>query len=297
MALEGMTSLRIVISDGNTAPARANMVERMGWTPSQLIARLLKRHVPSIETDFVFPADSDAECPAPLESYGGILITGSTSNIYKRELETLRQLEFARAAFNSGTPMFEICWGLQLATVAAGGEVAPSRSVSCSCEVPFAPGISLTDAGLAHPLHRSRPGTFDAFAFHSDELIRLPQGALVTARNKDFIQAAVIKGAKSTFWGVQYHPEVSGRDMGDLLGSTWEDLVENNRYGSREQVEHAANVLSRFEETREIPSGISDPNAPIDPRQFEFRPLEILNWLEHSVTPFVKERSMIRADS
>jgi len=297
MAREEMTSIRVVISEGNTAASRAKMVQTMGWTSSELLARLLKRHVPSIKTDIVFPTDRDPKCSRSLESYDGILFTGSTSNIHKREPETLRQLDFARAAFDSGTPMFGICWGLQLAAVAAGGEVVPSRSLSCVCEVPFAPRINLTEAGQDHPLHASRQKTFDAFAFHSDEVTRLPTNSIVTARNNDFVQAAIIKGTKSTFWGVQYHPEVTGLDMGDLLRSSWEDLVASNTYTSRAQVDRAAAVMSRFSKGCEIPTGDSSQIASIEPHQFEFRPLEILNWLEHSVAPFVRERSMIRGCS
>ena len=150
----GMTSMCVVISEGKTAASRAKMIQTMGWTSSELLAQLLKRHVPSIETDIVFPTDRDPKSCAPLEFYDGILFTGSTSNIHKREPETR--------------------------------------------------------------------GQFD---------------------------------------------------------------VAINTYSSTAQVERAADVMSRLPKSCEIPTGDSNQIASIEPHQFELRPLEILNWLEHSVAP------------
>jgi len=124
MISQGMTSMRVVISEGNTAASRAKLIQTMGWTSSELLARLLKHHLPYIEREIVFPSDPDPKSRWPLEFYDDILFTGSTSNIHKRESETLRQLDFVRVAFYSGTPMFGICWRSPLAALAAGGEVA-----------------------------------------------------------------------------------------------------------------------------------------------------------------------------
>lgn len=295
MASEALAGCRILISEGNTPAIRQRMLASMSYTPSEWLACVVKRYMPAIEIDVTYSTDPDPKLGGPLESYNGIMFTGSASNIHKRDPETMRQIDFARAAFDSGTPMFGICWGLQLAAAAVGGEVVPSRSKDCSCEVPFSMGIGLTEEGRAHPLHRSRPNLFDAFGYHSDEVAGLPGGATITARNKHFIQAAIIRGSKSTFWGVQYHPELTGRTMADLLKCFAEELEHSERYHSRAQVEEAAESLSLFQEGRALPAGASAQHIPVDPRKFEFRSLEIINWLEHSVVPFVRERSMIRA--
>ena len=56
----------------------------------------------------------------------------------------MRQVELARAVYKSGTPFFGSCWGLQVATVAAGGSV---RQNPRGREVGIARDLTLTSAG------------------------------------------------------------------------------------------------------------------------------------------------------
>jgi GMP synthase (glutamine-hydrolysing) len=60
---------------------------------------------------------------------------------------------------------------LQLATVAAGGEVAPNLR---GREVAFARKIILTEACRSHAMHHRRAAGFDAPAIHGDVVTRLP---------------------------------------------------------------------------------------------------------------------------
>lgn len=224
-----MEKLRILICDGNTAADRASFKKFVGYAPSKHFELMLKRCSSQIQTDIAYPADPDPLRVLPLGAYDGILFTGSNSHIYKQDPGVLRQIEFAKAAFESGTPMFGVCWGLQLATVAAGGEVLPSRAADCVCEAPFASGVQLTEHGCSHPMHQSRPAEFDVFSFHSDEVIRLPYGAIVTARNRNFIQAVEIRYGKSTFWGFSTIQSYRGWIRQDSLeraqGHSWRMAV------------------------------------------------------------------------
>ena len=105
------------------------------------------------------PADEDVRIPQPLDAYDGVAITGSALNIYKREAGSLRQIDFMREVFTRGIPTFGSCWGLQVAVVAAGGEVGPNPR---GREVAFARKITLNEAGRVHPMHAGRPLAFDA---------------------------------------------------------------------------------------------------------------------------------------
>lgn len=285
-----MARIRILIADGNVLADRAVFTRTGGCAPSGIFDRLLRSGRSDIETEILFPTDESARSRFPLGGYDGILITGSRSNIYKREPETLRQIEFARAAFASGTPMFGVCWGLQLATVAMGGEVARSRA-GRTCEVPFATGVRLTEEGRAHPMHVSRPDIFDSFSFHSDEVTRLPENATMTAFNRNFIQAAEIRGGGSIFWGVQYHPEASGRDMAGFLRGCIGDLIAGERYRHSAEVEAAALAVSQFDRYAQIPEENRFHFDEIDVSRFEFRPLEITNWIERLVIPSKDKRN------
>ena len=237
---------------------------------------------PDLNVEIYCPCDSGAIPLLPLGDYDGILITGSTLSVYDRRPAVLRQLEFAQSAFQSGTPILGVCWGLQLAVVAAGGEVAASTSKSCKCEVPLARGISLTEAGLRHPMHAQRPPVFDALAFHSDYIVRLPPGATVTARNDHFIQALQIESGQSVFWGVQYHPEATPQEIAGFMVSCAGALVDNSRFADLEAVEVAARDLCG---TKARSSHHQVEQSNCGPVALEFAPLEIVNWLEQQVCP------------
>nr|Q936S7.1 RecName: Full=Gamma-glutamyl-L-1-hydroxyisopropylamide hydrolase; AltName: Full=Gamma-glutamyl-L-alaninol hydrolase; Short=Galo hydrolase [Pseudomonas sp.]CAC81338.1 gamma-glutamyl-L-1-hydroxyisopropylamide hydrolase [Pseudomonas sp. KIE171] len=285
-----MEKLRILICDGNTEADRASFKKFVGCAPSKQFESLLKNYNSQIRTEIAFPADPGPLMTLPLGAYDGILITGSNSHIYEAQPGNLRQIEFAQKAFASGTPMFGVCWGMQLAVVAAGGEVLPSRVADCSCETPFATGVELTSYGSGHPMHHSRTSGFDVFSFHSDEVTRLPGGAVVTARNRNFIQAVEIKHGRSTFWGVQYHPELSGWDQAGFLRESARSLVEDGSYETLNHVEHAAQAISMFKAGAQISEENLVHFEGVDTNSFEFRPLEILNWLDHLVIPTAKRK-------
>lgn len=278
-----MSRINILIADGNARDDRETLATYNGLAPSGLVERLLTSMDSEINVEIICPSDADISSALPLEDYDGILITGSSLNVYDQRPEVFRQIEFAKSAFQSGTPMFGICWGLQVAVVAAGGEVAASTSEACRCEVPLAHGITLTQPGLRHPMHRQRPATFDALAFHIDHIITLPKNATITARNEHFIQGLEIVSGKSVFWGVQYHPEVTAQEMAGYMRSCAPALVANARYSSPEAVQEAAGLLV------DSPSGAHNSQAG-EPNDFSagrvFAPIEIENWLEHQVRPF-----------
>ncbi len=144
--------------------------------------------------DICRPADADSGLPQPIGAYDGIAITGSGLNIYRREIESLRQIDFVKEVFACGVPMFGSCWGLQLATVAAGGEVAVNPA---GRELAFARRITLTAQGRGHAMHAGRAPVFDAPAIHTDIVTRLPEDATVTAFNAmSEVQAAEIRSGR-----------------------------------------------------------------------------------------------------
>jgi len=285
-----MEKIKILICDGNTATDRISLKEFNGYTPSEQFQRILNNYCLDIDVEIAFPADPPPICLLPLEDYDGIIFTGSKSSIHKKEIGTIRQISFAKAAFESGTPIFGVCWGFQLGIVAAGGDVQPNRPHDVVCEVPFASGICLSEPGRAHPLHQGRPSRFDAFAYHFDEAVKLPDNAVVTAYNLHFVQAVEIKYGQSTFWGVQYHPELTGLDQAGFLREGAFSLISKGCFENIDQVHCVANELSCFEEGYEISKQCFDCFQDFSLGYFEFRPLELFNWVEHLVIPTVKSR-------
>ena len=221
--------LRLLVAEGNTSEARRRMAAEAGETPSEGYANALRAIVPDARIDLCFPADENPKLAAPLESYDGIAITGSALNIYKGEPASLRQIDFAREVFARHIPFFGSCWGLQVAVVAAGGGVGRNAK---GREVAFARKVILNDVGRAHPLHRGRDIAFDAPAIHGDEVVRLPPDTTVTAWNAlSQVQAAEIRHDGGVFWGVQYHPEFTLRDLSFILRRYAQTLVDEGFFG------------------------------------------------------------------
>ena len=174
--------LNILIAEGTPAVWQA---ERAGFgIPSDfsLFAAAVQLHRPGIRCTALNIADGEALAfGTALSDFDGVMIPGSPLHIYDPTPSVTRQIDFARAAFAAGVPVWGSCWGLQLATVALGGSV---RRNPRGREVPIARAITVTEAGRAHPLLASRPAVFDALCSHLYEIETLPPNAQVLAANE-----------------------------------------------------------------------------------------------------------------
>ena len=241
--------LRLLFVEGNTPAGRRRIAESAGATPAESYAAVLRGIAPDAIVDICTPADGDGTTPQPLDSYDGVAITGSSLNIYERDIASLRQIDFVREVFARGIPMFGSCWGLQLATVAAGGEVGLNPA---GREVAFARKIALTPAGCDHPMHARRNAVFDAPAIHSDIVTRLPQGSIITAHNAmSEIQAAEIRLGRGVFWGVQYHPEYGLHDIAAVIRRYGETLVTEGFFADIAGLDRYASELSTLAANRQ----------------------------------------------
>lgn len=269
--------LRLLVVEGNTPAGRRRIAESAGATPAESYAGVLRAIAPNAIVDICTPADGDGTTPQPLDSYDGLAITGSSLNIYERDIASLRQIDFVREVFARGIPMFGSCWGLQLATVAAGGEVGLNPA---GREVAFARKIALTSAGCDHPMHATREAVFDAPAIHSDIVTRLPQVAIVTARNAmSEIQAAEIRFGRGVFWGVQYHPEYGLHDIAAVIRRYGETLVTEGFFADIAELDRYASDLSTLaanQQRRDIAwrFGFGD-----DIMKESVRQTELSNWI------------------
>jgi GMP synthase (glutamine-hydrolysing) len=210
--------LRLLVVEGNNREQReGHAAGYRGLTPSAAYAEEVQALVPDAVTDICLPADPGANLPdgAGLQSYDGIFLTGSSLHIYHDDPAITRQVELMRAIYASGTPCFGSCWGIQIGTVAAGGNVICNPN---GREIGFARRITLTEAGRSHPLLKGRPLAFDAPAIHLDSIAQPPEGATVLAGNRySAVHACEIAHQGGLFWGVQYHPEFPLQQVASIL--------------------------------------------------------------------------------
>ncbi len=276
--------MRLLVAEGNTLASRQQFAEIAGETPSEGYARVLRRLAADAVVDICTPADADAAVPQPLDSYDGVVVTGSALNIYQREPAALRQIEFLRGVFARGLPGLGSCWGLQLGCVAAGGDVERNPK---GRELGFARRVTLTDSGRDHPMHAGRADVFDAPAIHSDIVTRLPAGSLATARNAmSEVQAAEIRVGDSVFWGVQYHPEYRLHDVAAVVRRHDASFVGEGFFADMDDLDRYVADLKALEGNagrRDIAWRLDIGNEILD---IGLREVEIVNWLA-----FVRQRS------
>jgi GMP synthase (glutamine-hydrolysing) len=277
--------LNILIAEGTPAVWQ---VERAGFglPPNfSLFAAAVKLHRPDIRCTPLNIADGEAlPFGTTLSDFDAVMFPGSPLHIYDPTPSVTRQIDFARATFAAGVPVWGSCWGLQLATVALGGSV---RRNPRGRELPIARAIAATEAGRAHPLLASRPPVFDALCSHLDEIETLPPNSQVLAANElSAIQAiAVETPSRGSFHGTQYHPEHTLAVSAAIIEMRAAELVEEG-FGTApsEIVAIAADyrTLAKEPTRRDLIWRYGIASEIMDPIR---RTIEMGNWLRTVVVP------------
>ena len=279
------SALRFLVAESEPPAAREKRRDSVGRSSGETFLKRLDALAPGAMCDRVKPADRGAALPdaAGLEGYDAVFLTGSPLHLYEDTPETRRQIDFMRAVFRSGTPSFGSCAGLQVAVTAAGGTV---RTMGARREAGFARRIFRQQAGQSHPLLDGRPPVFDAPAIHTDEVETLPAGATLLASNAvTHVQAAEIRHDGGIFWGVQYHPEISLREVAAALRRQADDLVDHDLAQDAHDVEaHAARIeaLHDAPTRRDLAWSLGLDDQVTDEAQ---RLTELRNFIAHLVLP------------
>ncbi|MCM4167675.1 Gamma-glutamyl-L-1-hydroxyisopropylamide hydrolase [Arenibacter antarcticus] len=261
--------MKLLIVEGNNEQTRLQR-EAFGIRPYHLIFQeMLKVLVPRAQTDFAFPADVASELPtiSQLEKYDGVLWTGSSLSVLDDIPDVQRQLNFADEVFKSGVPFYGSCWGMQIATVVAGGKVALSKK---GLEFGVSKPIEITPIGRKSPFlsHRKKP--YSALCIHYDEVAQVPENALILASNSHSkVQAMSFDFKKGSFFGVQYHPEFNTSEMALIATFLSQKLIDSKAFGSMEDVQEFCLLLR---EQNGIPKEIID---------YQLHTQEIMAWLKH----------------
>lgn len=284
-----MSSPRVLVIDGNVTETRHRQIGILGYDAATGYARVLRRLLPGLECDLVFPADihSPQELVGTLGQYDGAAVTGSALCIADGGSAVDRQIELIDMIFEAGVPLFGSCWGLQLAVTAAGGSVTANPS---GREFGFARRIQLTEAGQRHALYAGKPAVFEAPTVHRDYVAQLPEGAQVLATNEMGIQAAAFSYRHGTCWGVQYHPEYDYRDIWGVTRRYGQALVEARIFACREALDEFAQDMEALEkDSANRPLLWKHGLGPAMLTEQE-RMRELANWLMTEVLPRARGR-------
>lgn len=273
--------LKILIAEGNVKELRDKSASIGSVVQSDLYRNILNSLADDLVCTIAYPADEDALLPQPneLAGFDGIAWTGSALNIYDRGPATDRQIDFMKLGLGQKTRIFGSCWGLQVAVVAAGGEVAANAK---GREIGIARDIRITEEGLSHFLYRGKPRAFDAVTIHLDHVVQLPDGSKVLSGNDmSEVQAIEIRRGESLFWGVQYHPEFDLEYVAGLIRRYAKALIDEGIREDDADVEGwAADLVAaqHGEEGNDLSQLYRLGGDVLNPRR---RLLELSNWLSY----------------
>ena len=280
--------VRVGIINGYPRADRDDL-DRAGMTSAdQLYINVLKRSFPEFHLTSLFPADPESPMPsgAGLADFDAFIWTGSKLTIYHDIPAVTRQIAFSKALFEAGKPQFGSCWGVQMAAVAAGGEVAKMPQ---GRETFIARKITLTPEGSASKLYEGKGPVFDGFVNHLDEVVRVPSGGvLLSVGSHCRVQALEVRHKQGVFWGLQYHPEYNLMEMARLMEARAEALIKEGFFpGQKELKAHTGKMLNLFDspgdETLKKSLGVGP-----DILGAELREAELRNFFKHLVFPNMK---------
>ncbi len=148
----------------------------------------------------IFPYDIKAN-DLKRKSVRGIILSGGPYSICDKDAPKVDP-----KILDLGIPILGICYGHQLLAQLIGGKVAKAEK----CEY----GFSILKINRSDILFEGLGKEEICWMSHSDEVIRLPKGAIVLASTEDCKIAAF---KFKNFYGVQFHPEVSHTPKGYII--------------------------------------------------------------------------------
>ena len=259
-----MKNLNLLIVEGNLHKENNNFKELGIQTHSESLKESLSYYTKDLNIEVFNPCSEknfDRILPN-LKKYDGLIWGGSSLNIYNDCIEIRRQISFMKECFKNIKKILAICWGMQVAVTAAGGEV---KKASNGAHIGIAKDIEINENGLKHQLYKSKNKKFNSPAFNFDEVVTLPGGAVHLASNKiNKIQSINFNSGISDVWGLQYHPEITYHKMITLINFRKDKLI---------------NMRKCFNDEEEIQSHISFIEDEIKRSKKDSRMLELRNWL------------------
>ena len=198
-----------------------------------------------------------------LNEYDGLIWGGSSLNIYNNTIEIRRQIDFMKECQNKIKKMLAICWGMQVAVTAAGGEV---KKCEKGTHRGIAHKIKINESGLKHALYKDKSNDFNTPAFNFDEVSKIPENSIILSSNSiNSIQGLNFKIKDCDIWGIQYHPEISYDKMIRLIHFRTDRLIDKKAFKDQNEINNHVQMIEKENK---------DSNKNL-------RMMELRNWLNY----------------
>ncbi len=253
----------ILIVEGNLREENENFSKVGIQTHTESLKDSLNYFTDELKFDVVNPSsDQNIQFISDkLQNYDGLIWGGSSLNIYNDTPEIRKQIEFMKDCQKKVKKILAICWGMQVAVTAAGGQVKKANN----SHIGIANEIQVNEKGINHPLYKNKDKKFNSPAFNFDEVVRLPDKAVCLASNRiNKIQSLYFEINKTKVWGLQYHPEITYEKMISLIQFRKDRLIANRKV---------------FKDEEEVNKHISTIKKEIAVASKDKRMVELKNWL------------------
>ena len=235
---------KILIVEGNLKEENNNFSKNGIPTHTESLKESLSFFTNSLDLDVINPS-SDTNINSvikDLKKYDGLIWGGSSLNIYNDTVEIRRQIEFMKECFKNIKRILAICWGMQVAVTAAGGEVKKSSN---GVHIGIAQNISVNENGIKFPLYKNKKNIFNSPAFNFDEVATIPKDSTILASNKvNKVQSLNFETGISEIWGLQYHPEITYDKMIRLIKFRKDRLINVRKaFNNEKEIEEHINLI------------------------------------------------------
>ena len=234
---------KILIVEGNLREENQSFSEAGIQTHTESLKDSLAYFTDKLETHVVNPSSDeniDKNIDA-LESYDGLIWGGSSLNIYNNTPEIKRQIDFMKECQKKIKKILAICWGMQVAVTAAGGEVKKCTNGS---QKGIAFDIEINENGLKHLMYKNKNIKFNTPAFNFDEVVTMPENSILLASNPiNKVQSLNFKVGECDIWGLQYHPEITYNKMINLIIFRKKRLLDRGAFKNENEInDHIKNI-------------------------------------------------------
>jgi GMP synthase (glutamine-hydrolysing) len=140
------------------------------------------------------------------QNIGGIILSGGPLNVYQNDKFT-----FDKKILKLKKPVLGICFGHQILSKELGGRVKKSKHR----EFGLATIKKVSNSVLTKNFFNNK-NTSNVWMSHADQVSKMPKHFKVIASSKNS-KLTIIENIKESFYGVQFHPEVTHTKNGKTL--------------------------------------------------------------------------------
>ena len=140
------------------------------------------------------------------QNMGGIILSGGPLNVYEKD-----KFNFDKKILKLGKPILGICFGHQILSKMLGGKVKKSNHREFGLAEINKKCNSLLTKNFFDNKNKN-----DVWMSHADQVSKMPKNFKIVASTKNS-KLTIIEDAKSKFYGVQFHPEVTHTKKGKIL--------------------------------------------------------------------------------